>query len=162
MSEPKRRLCLPSLNPARSNNRGLLGTDADDATHSSASTGRSDRRARLAAATTAASPADEHTSNSISTTASKSDRVLRYGETVETLFCLDLWVEGDRGSRQLKLCERICGEKCNDAEAWGEVLEGVLRGISGKENVGKLLRVTCLLLHIMKSCYICLATQENE
>ncbi|KAL7474908.1 hypothetical protein ACHAW6_000851 [Cyclotella cf. meneghiniana] len=146
MSEPKR-LCLPSLNPqVRSlrNDRkerplkGPIQESADDnATHSSSSaaTANSRRsRPKLAAAA-----CEEHTADSLSTIHSfKSERVLRYGETVESLFFLRDGDCDETSRRHRALCEEICyGEKGGDAAAWREALAFTLeRGMDGSEGAG--------------------------
>lgn len=73
---------------------------------------------------------EELTSNSIgsnlSFTTKSSDRVLRYGETVDSLFCLQ--EKSDFEHR--KLCEEICsGEKCDDAATWREAMQMTLGSI---------------------------------
>ena len=108
MNEPKRRLLLPSLNPNRP-----IDDNATQTSSGTASTRRTDKRLT--------SP-DEATVHSLSTTASKPDRILRYGETVDTLFCLDETEDDEASRRHRKLCESLCGEKCDDAKAWAEAL----------------------------------------
>lgn len=89
--------------------------------------------------------ADEDTLNSIGNetylsinTAGQAARVLRYGETVESLFCLDISTgtssattttttssnhHGGDTSKHAQLCQQIChGELANDAKAWREAL----------------------------------------
>ena len=87
----------------------------------------------------------QHTSNSISSaisyTKTYEERVLRYGETVDSLFCLSseqhqqqqhrrdsdndgIGVCGKTYEHQKILCQEICtGDKSSDANAWREALE---------------------------------------
>jgi serine/threonine-protein kinase TTK/MPS1 len=76
---------------------------------------------------------------SINTAGQPSARVLRYGETVESLFCLDSYNRNNHNSndgggdnnhhhgvdktRHEQLCQQIChGELANNAKAWCEAL----------------------------------------
>eukprot|EP00804_Cyclotella_cryptica_P018295 CCRYP_017650-RA/>CCRYP_017650-RA protein AED:0.03 eAED:0.03 QI:62/1/1/1/0.66/0.42/7/4108/418 len=151
MNEPRRRLLLPSLNPqgrsgGSNKDRPLAGPspeNADDnATQSSSSSASANTRrtgSRPAPTAAAAAAGEEHTSTSLSTTQSfKSERVLRYGETVDSLFCLRDGDCDETARRQRTLCEEICsGEKSGDAAAWREALAYTLgRGLAGLEGLG--------------------------
>ena len=71
----------------------------------------------------------EHTSNSISSNISYTksyERVLRYGETVDSLFCLTISADNNSegGDYHKKLCLSICnGDKSYDVNVWREALE---------------------------------------
>jgi len=112
--------------------------DSENATYSSRSTSsshshRNNRQLSSAAfncVLASAAANEELTSNSIgsnlSFTTKSSDRVLRYGETVDSLFCLE--EKSDYEHR--KLCEKICsGEKCDDAATWREAMQMTLGSI---------------------------------
>ena len=97
-------------------------------TLSSQHTGLSDGRSRTHFA------ADECTFGSINSNMSctklvkPTERILRYGETVDSLFCLT----DASDSRHRKLCTEICsGEKSNDAAAWRKALEFSLSSSAG-------------------------------
>ena len=78
---------------------------------------------------------EECTSNSISSILSsqttKNERVLRYGETMDSLFCLNTAMGDETNDnnnndeeRHKTLCQEICsGTKSNNVVAWKEVLE---------------------------------------
>jgi len=72
---------------------------------------------------------NEHTSNSISSNISYTksyERVLRYGETVDSLFCLTTTDNnnGEGGEYHKTLCLSICnGDKSYDVNVWREALE---------------------------------------
>ena len=79
---------------------------------------------------------EECTSNSISSILSsqttKNERVLRYGETMDSLFCLNTAMGDEKNDnndnndeeRHKTLCQEICsGTKSNNVVAWKEVLE---------------------------------------
>ena len=71
---------------------------------------------------------DEHTSNSISSNISYTksyERVLRYGETVDSLFCLTTADnDNEEGDYHKTLCLSICnGDKSYDVNVWREALE---------------------------------------
>ena len=79
---------------------------------------------------------EECTSNSISSILSsqttKNERVLRYGETMDSLFCLNTAMgdetndnnDNNDEERHKTLCQEICsGTKSNNVVAWKEVLE---------------------------------------
>lgn len=58
----------------------------------------------------------------------RSDRVLRYGETVDSLFCLD-GNESDCNERERQhklLCRELCTTKSDDAKSWVEALRYTL------------------------------------
>eukprot|EP00986_Skeletonema_menzelii_P000241 scaffold67_cov155-Skeletonema_menzelii.AAC.15 len=155
-SQQQRRVLLPALNPSRKLRTATTSASAltvdDNATHSSSSmlTSSTTSNASLRTNSTVGSSnrqqqqqlrdltteGDDNTLNSIGNetylsinTASgqPSARVLRYGETVESLFCL---VDSDKNydhgvdtRRQEQLCQQIChGELANNAKAWYEAL----------------------------------------
>lgn len=120
MNESKRRLHLPSLNPQRAAHNNADDNATQTSSSSTVKSSYTNRSERLKLT----SPADENTVTSINTASSRSDRVLRYGETVDSLFCLDGSAAIDSKHRQL--CQEICGEKCHDAESWADVLMGTL------------------------------------
>jgi len=110
----------------------------------------------------------DHTSTSISSAISYTksyERVLRYGETMDSLFCL---VENNNGhgdnDDHRTLCQEICsGIKSSDANAWREALESSLEGHSGNivgvvgDNVGKRL----IQLHRRATSRFKLSSERN-
>lgn len=131
------KLQLPSLN---NNRRKPLGTLAvatssaqsadDNATHFTQSS--------VSTKSTLSSHAsskrdDENTSSSVSTAISYTqtfDRVLRYGETIESLFCLN----DDCETHHRTLCQEICcGEKSSDVGAWREALKLSIQSSESRE-----------------------------
>eukprot|EP00956_Cyclotella_meneghiniana_P013894 scaffold20363_cov23-Cyclotella_meneghiniana.AAC.4 len=126
----RRRLHLPSLAPHR---------NADDHTASSSST---DRRCNNKNNNNDDENNEEHTANDSIGGKSSSDQVLRYGETIASLFCLDLIiinnnidkdghdVESLSLRRHEELCESIVHSKADDAAVWNEVLLYTLRRTS--------------------------------
>ena len=83
----------------------------------------------------------EHTSNSISSNISYTksyERVLRYGETVDSLFCLTTSDDNnsDGGEYHKTLCLSICnGDKSYDVNVWREALELSLE-VNNNNSVG--------------------------
>ena len=88
---------------------------------------------------------EECTSNSISSILSsqttKNERVLRYGETMDSLFCLNTAMgheTNDEEERHKTLCQEICsGTKSNNVVAWKEVLELSLERNNNNNNGGE-------------------------
>jgi len=81
---------------------------------------------------------DENTSSSVSSAISYTqtfDRVLRYGETIESLFCLN----DDCETHHRTLCQEICcGDKSSDVGAWREALKLSIQSSESREgDVGK-------------------------
>ena len=64
-----------------------------------------------------------------------SDRILRYGETINSLFCFLDNNNENNNNYHWKLCHDIClGSKGNDACSWVEALELSLnRGVGGDD-----------------------------
>jgi len=85
----------------------------------------------------------EHTSNSISSNISYTksyERVLRYGETVDSLFCLSTTADNNNsegGEYHKTLCLSICnGDKSYDVNVWREALELSLEVNNNSSGIG--------------------------
>ena len=147
MQQPsQRRVLLPALNPSRklrtTATTAAASSTVDDATHSSSSmltsstTSNASLRTNSTAGSNSRTAEDDNTLNSIGnetylsihTAGGQLARVLRYGETVDSLFCLSssdgsTTKNGVDTSRHRQLCQQVChGELANDAKAWCEAL----------------------------------------
>jgi len=142
----QRRVLLPALNPSRklrtTATTATASSAVDDATHSSSSmltsstTSNASLRTNSTAGSNSRTAEDDNTLNSIGnetylsihTAGGQLARVLRYGETVDSLFCLSssdgsTTKHGVDASRHRQLCQQVChGELANDAKAWCEAL----------------------------------------
>lgn len=81
----------------------------------------------------------EHTSNSISSNISYTksyERVLRYGETVDSLFCL-ITADDNNNNYHKTLCLSICnGDKSYGVNVWREALELSLEVNNNNTDIG--------------------------
>ena len=153
------KLQLPSLN----NNRRPLGTlaVATSSAQSADDNATQFTQSSVSTKSTLSSHAssrkgEENTSSSVSSAISYTqtfDRVLRYGETIESLFCLS----DDCEAHHRTLCKEICcGDKSSDAGAWREALKLSIQCSESREgDVGECSRtartVFANLINLMQS-----------
>lgn len=75
-------------------------------------------------------------SHSSSSTSSSTSRILRYGETLDSLFCLDI-IPGSCPVDHRKMCQDIVnGEKADDELSWKIVIEYAIARV-GKNEAGE-------------------------
>ena len=131
------KLQLPSLNGNRRKPLGTLATatssaqSADD--NATQFTQSSESTKSTLSGHASSKGDDENTSSSVSSAISYTqtfDRVLRYGETIESLFCL----AEDCEAHHRTLCQEICcGDKSSNVGAWREALTLSIQSCESRE-----------------------------
>lgn len=97
---------------------------------------RMKKSSSIASSTNSSSTQSLIHSHSSSSTSSSTSRILRYGETLDSLFCLDI-IPGSCPVDHRKMCQDIVnGEKADDELSWKIVIEYAI-GRVGKNEAGE-------------------------